>query len=62
MLEWKNWSGSIKFYPKKIFEPKTEQEIMDCLKLAKESNLNIRAVGSSHSSSAFLKHPTSSFL
>lgn len=57
MPEWTNWSGSIRFNPKKIYELTNEEEVMECIQLAHQNHLHLRPVGSSHSSSPIFETP-----
>ncbi|HSI90795.1 MAG TPA: D-arabinono-1,4-lactone oxidase [Adhaeribacter sp.] len=49
--EWKNWSGSLKFTPNEILNPKTEEQLADAIGQAARQNRKVRVFGAGHSSS-----------
>jgi FAD/FMN-containing dehydrogenase len=53
--EWKNWSGSIQFTPKHVYEPEGEDEVVEIVKNAIANKQVIRPVGSCHSSSPIIE-------
>jgi FAD/FMN-containing dehydrogenase len=48
---WSNWSGSLKFTPGKLLEPKSEEEAKDMVGDILAKGQKIRVVGAGHSSS-----------
>jgi FAD/FMN-containing dehydrogenase len=54
-VEWSNWSGNLRFTPKVIHKPESENQIVDLVKQAKVNNWVIRPVGSCHSSSPIIE-------
>lgn len=46
---WKNWSGIVKFKPKQVAMPASEQDIITTIKESYKAGQNIRIVGSAHS-------------
>src|SRR5690606_31289266 len=47
--EWKNWSGSARFRPKRILYPASVEEVAGIIRQAADENKSIRVVGSGHS-------------
>ena len=48
--EYVNWSGSMRFTPAEIAEPKDEQEVVETVRRAAGDGRTVRPVGSGHSS------------
>jgi len=46
---WVNWSETQSCSPKQIAYPSTEKDLIDCVRSAIKSNMNIKVVGSGHS-------------
>ncbi len=49
-----NWSGSLRFAPETVFEPRDEGEITDIVLRAASRGRTVRVIGSSHSSTGIL--------
>ena len=45
----KNWAGNVRFYPEKIFNPKTESELLNIVNKARENGKGIKVTGAKHS-------------
>ena len=46
---WTNWSGSVRFTPREIALPATEEEMISLVRRARERGTSIRVIGSGHS-------------
>jgi FAD/FMN-containing dehydrogenase len=53
--EWSNWSGSLRFTPARIFEPRDEEGVARAVREAAEVGSTLRVVGAGHSSSPLVK-------
>lgn len=53
--EWINWSGSLKFKPQRIEQPKDEKELAALVKSLSGKKDTLRVVGSGHSSTPILQ-------
>jgi FAD/FMN-containing dehydrogenase len=53
--EWENWSGSLKFTPNKILEPRSEEEISNIVRKAAKEGEVVRVAGAGHSSTSLVK-------
>src|SRR5690554_1695260 len=53
--EWINWSGSIKFTPGVIENPRNEEEVQQIIKHALDDGKKIRVAGAGHSSVPLVK-------
>jgi FAD/FMN-containing dehydrogenase len=47
---WSNWSGSLKFTPGELLEPKSEAELAAAVRSARETGRKVRVAGAGHSS------------
>jgi FAD/FMN-containing dehydrogenase len=54
-MEWRNWSGSLRFKPERIAQPRNEQELAAIVSKAIEQGRTVRPVGAGHSSTPILK-------
>ncbi len=53
--EWSNWSGSLRFAPRAIERPESEDELRELVTRAVEQGSTIRPVGAGHSSTGILE-------
>lgn len=54
-LNWKNWSGSLRFTPGRVLYPESEEEVVALVKKANRENRKVRVAGAGHSSSPLVK-------
>ncbi len=52
-----NWSGSVRFRPRRIYQPSEEGELAALVRRARMEGRQVRVLGSSHSSSGILETP-----
>jgi FAD-linked oxidoreductase len=45
----KNWSGNLEFHPEHIYNPQSEQDIIQTIELARTHKKSLRPIGSGHS-------------
>jgi hypothetical protein len=57
---WTNWAGNQQAWPERIFVPRSLQELVEIVRLAREQGKRIRICGEGHTFSAFV--PTDDFL
>jgi FAD/FMN-containing dehydrogenase len=50
-MTWSNWSGSVRFTPSRIAEPRSEEELAQIIRDAAERGRVVRVAGKGHSSS-----------
>jgi FAD/FMN-containing dehydrogenase len=50
MLEWSNWSGSLRFAPRSLEQPASEPQLQNLVRAAARDGRRVRVVGSGHSS------------
>lgn len=53
--QWSNWSGSLRFTPAGIEEPRDEESLLHLVTRAAEDGRNVRVVGSGHSSAPLVQ-------
>jgi FAD/FMN-containing dehydrogenase len=54
-LEWKNWSGSVRFHPDDIQTPENDEALASLVRRAGEQGRVVRVVGAGHSSSPLVE-------
>jgi FAD/FMN-containing dehydrogenase len=52
--EWSNWSGSVRFRPGRVVNPKSEAELVKAIRQAASEGRSVRPVGALHSSSQII--------
>lgn len=52
---WANWSGSLRFRPRKIETPENEASLADLVRRAADEKRTVRVVGAGHSSSPLVE-------
>lgn len=57
---WTNWAGNQQAWPERIFVPRSREDIVEIVRLAREQGQRIRVCGESHTFSALV--PTDDFL
>lgn len=51
---YRNWSGSVRFTPRQVCAPSTEEEVLEVIATARASGVGMRVVGAGHSFSALV--------
>lgn len=55
MREWSNWSGSLRFTPERVAEPRDEEQLRVLVEQARERGRTVRVAGAGHSSSPLVE-------
>lgn len=53
--KWRNWAGNQQSRPCVVVQPTTEQDVINAIRLATQSGLRVKAIGSGHSFTAISK-------
>ncbi|MFB6166189.1 MAG: D-arabinono-1,4-lactone oxidase [Haloarculaceae archaeon] len=53
--QWENWSGSVSFDPRALYEPADEDELRELVARAGDEGRQVRVVGSGHSATGILE-------